>query len=39
MIARFDSLADAQAWADEDPYLLAGVYADVIVKPFKIVLP
>ena len=39
VIARFDSLADAHAWADEDPYLLAGVYADVIVKPFKIVLP
>ena len=39
VIARFDSLDDARAWADADPYLLAGVYGDVIVKPFKIVLP
>ena len=35
----FDSLEDAQAWADADPYIIAGVYAKVIVKPFKKVLP
>lgn len=39
VVAEFDSLADAQAWADADPYLAAGVYAQVIVKPFKRVLP
>lgn len=39
IIAEFDSLADARAWADADPYIAAGVYADVSVKPFKKVLP
>lgn len=39
VIAEFDSLEDAQAWADADPYLTAGVYASVVVKPYKIVLP
>jgi len=39
VIAQFDSLSDAQAWADADPYVEAGVYAKVIVKPFKKVLP
>ncbi len=39
VIAEFDSLEDAQAWADEDPYVSAGVYAKVMVKPYKIVLP
>ena len=39
IIAEFASLADAQAWADVDPYISAGVYADVQVKPFKKVLP
>ena len=39
IIAEFDSLADAQAWADTDPYVEAGVYARVVVKPYKIVLP
>ncbi len=39
IIAEFDSLEDAQAWADEDPYIAAGVYENVIVKPFKLVLP
>ncbi len=39
IIAKFDSLADAQAWAAADPYIDAGVYAKVIVKPFKKVLP
>ncbi|EWH09894.1 hypothetical protein DS2_10622 [Catenovulum agarivorans DS-2] len=39
VIAKFDSLADAQAWADKDPYIQAGVYKSVTVKPFKIALP
>ena len=39
IVAEFDTLADAQAWAEADPYLAAGVYADVSVKPFKKVLP
>jgi len=39
IIAEFESLADAQAWADSDPYVAAGVYAQVTVKPYKIVLP
>ncbi len=39
IIAEFDSLADAQAWADADPYVAAGVYENVTVKPFKKVLP
>lgn len=39
VVAEFNCLSDAQAWADADPYLAAGVYAGVIVKPFKQVLP
>jgi uncharacterized protein YciI len=39
VIAEFDSLEQAQAWADTDPYLLAGVYAKVVVKPYLKVLP
>jgi uncharacterized protein YciI len=39
VIAEFASLEEAQAWADTDPYITAGVYAHVIVKPFKQVLP
>ena len=39
VIAEFETLADAQAWADADPYVAAGVYAGVTVKPFKRVLP
>lgn len=39
IIAEFDSLAAAQAWADEDPYIKSGAYASVSVKPFKRVLP
>lgn len=35
VVARFASLADARAWADADPYVDAGVYAQVTVKPFK----
>ncbi|TNF98389.1 MAG: hypothetical protein EP297_08155, partial [Gammaproteobacteria bacterium] len=39
IVAEFDSLEDAQAWADDDPYIQNGVYADVTVKPFLKVLP
>ena len=39
VVAEFPSLERARAWADADPYLAAGVYAEVIVKPFKKVLP
>ncbi|WP_299788449.1 YciI family protein [uncultured Shewanella sp.] len=39
VVADFASLEDAQAWADQDPYIAAGVYEKVIVKPFKRVLP
>jgi uncharacterized protein YciI len=39
IVAEFDSLEDAQAWADADPYVSAGVYARVTVRPFKKVLP
>ncbi|NQY63883.1 MAG: YciI family protein [Alteromonadaceae bacterium] len=39
VIAEFNSLVDAQAWADKDPYITAGVYEKVIVKPYKKVLP
>ena len=39
VVAEFDSLGAAQTWADADPYIAAGVYEKVIVKPFKKVLP
>lgn len=39
LIAEFSSLDAAQTWADADPYVAAGVYESVIVKPFKKVLP
>mgnify|MGYP001765234952 FL=1 len=39
IVAEFESLADARTWADADPYMAAGVYASVSVKPFKKVLP
>ncbi|MGJ8687795.1 MAG: YciI family protein [Spongiibacteraceae bacterium] len=39
VVASFPSLEQAQAWAAVDPYLEAGVYASVIVKPFNKVLP
>lgn len=35
VVAEFPSLEEAKTWANEDPYLKAGVYAKVIVKPFK----
>ena len=39
IVAEFASLEAARAWADADPYVAAGVYAQVTVKPFKKVLP
>lgn len=39
IVAEFPSLAEARAWAAADPYVAAGVYAGVTVKPFKQVLP
>lgn len=39
VVAEFDSLAAAQAWAAQDPYQAAGVYATLVVKPFIKVLP
>ena len=39
VVAEFPSLEDAQSWADADPYVAAGVYQRVTVKPFKRVLP
>ncbi|MGL5285953.1 hypothetical protein SAMN05880558_1145 [Aeromonas sp. RU39B] len=35
VIAEFASYADARAWADADPYVAAGIYASVTIKPFK----
>ena len=39
VVAEFDSLESAKSWASEDPYMAAGVYSNVTVKPFKKVLP
>ena len=39
IVAEFESLAAAQAWADADPYRAAGVYKTVSVRPFRKVLP
>ncbi|MBN4063337.1 YciI family protein [Cardiobacterium sp. AH-315-I02] len=39
VVAEFEDLLEAKAWADADPYVAAGVYASVTVKPFKKVLP
>jgi len=39
IIAEFSSLTEAQSWADIDPYIAAGVYKKVTVKPYKKVLP
>lgn len=35
VVAQFDSLEQAKKWASEDPYVEAGVYSEVIIKPFK----
>ena len=37
IIARFASLDDAQSWAEQDPYVDAGVYDEILIKPFKAV--
>lgn len=39
IVAEFESLSAAKHWAEADPYRAAGVYASVLVKPFKLVLP
>ncbi len=39
IVAEFSSLSEAKIWADADPYIEAGVYAQVTIKPFKKVLP
>ncbi len=39
IVAEFSSLSEAKIWADADPYVEAGVYAQVTIKPFKKVLP
>ena len=39
VVAEFDSLEAAKAWADEDPYTLTGVFSSISVKPYKKVLP
>ena len=39
VVAEFEDLHEARNWADADPYVSAGVYSSVIVKPFNKVLP
>lgn len=39
VVAEFNSLEDAQSWANDDPYVAAGVYQKVTIKPFKKVFP
>ena len=39
IVAEFESLPAARAWAEADPYVTSGIYATVTVKPFKKVLP
>ncbi|MFC1685107.1 YciI family protein [Pseudomonadota bacterium] len=39
IVAEFPDQESAKTWADQDPYMLAGVYANVSVKPFKKVIP
>ena len=39
VVAEFEDLMAAQSWADADPYVSAGVYSSVVVKPFNKVLP
>lgn len=37
IVAQFASLDEAQAWAEQDPYVDAGVYEEILIKPFKAV--
>lgn len=39
IVAEFDSLEEARAWVQDDPYVHANVYRDVIVKPFRQTMP
>jgi len=39
IVAEFGDIEAAQAWADADPYVAAGVYREVTVRPFRVVLP
>jgi len=39
IVAQFESLQAAQDWTEQDPYVIAGVFKSVVVKPFKQVLP
>ncbi len=39
IVAEFVNRDEAQAWAQDDPYVVAGVYASIEVKPFRKVLP
>ena len=39
VVAEFDDLAQAEAWAADDPYMLEGVYQSIQVKPYNLVLP
>lgn len=39
IIADFDNLDDAQAWAEADPYVDAGVYSELLIRPYKKVFP
>ena len=39
IVAEFETLLDAKAWANSDPFVIAGVYQHVIVKPFRKTLP
>ena len=39
IVAEFPTLTDAETWAQADPYMAAGIYAQILVKPFKKVFP
>jgi uncharacterized protein YciI len=39
IVAEFATLQAAQAWADADPYVVAGIYQHITVRPFKKVFP
>ncbi|CAH1385187.1 YciI family protein [Candidatus Nitrotoga sp. M5] len=39
IVAEFATLKDAETWAQADPYMIAGVYVEIQVKPFKKVFP
>jgi uncharacterized protein YciI len=39
VVVDFPTIEDAKAWADQDPFVAAGVYQEVVVKPFNLVLP